>query len=424
MKPSLVGKKLLIIGASPDELSLVARAQELGVFVIVTDRNLDHAMSPCKDTADEYWDIDWSDVNALEKKCREVNVDGVIAGYSEFRVENTIRLCERLGLPCYINMNQLDITRDKIMFKNCCRKNGVPVIHEYPLPEDVDRFPVIVKPTDRAGSIGISVAADKEELDKAYAYALECSPSKSVIIEDFISDAIKFDSYYSIINGEIELLSTDDVFNSAKNGLERVVQNGWVLPSIHHEAYVKKVDFAIRRMIIDMGIQNGYIFFSGFATADDEFSFFECGFRLCGGHLYNYFPEIGHVNNMDLFLFHALTGDAACIKEDVKPGRPFKNVTINVYSKAGTLAHISGFDKLYEIPDCRFALQIARVGQKCEDDKAILSKIGEAYFCSESADDLARDVERMYEIISATDENGCDMIYDRVTAAEIVEHWK
>lgn len=420
---NLKGKKLLILGAGPVETTLVLRAQELGVYVIVTDFNTDHSISPAKELADAYWDISWSDIDQLEEKCRQEHIDGVISGYSEIRVENNIKLCERLGLPCYINNEQLEITRDKIKFKQACRKSGVPVIKEYNSVEEVDTYPVIVKPTDRAGSIGIGIATNHDELVKAYQYAMDMSLSKNVIIEQFIHTANKFDVYYAIVNGEISLLSSDDVINAKSNGFSKVIQSGWVLPSIHHQQYVEQTDASLRRMIRDMGIQNGYIFFSGFADDSGNFMFFECGFRLCGGHLYEYFPRIGKINNMDLFIFHALLGDAACVVKDIRPGKDLKCVTINLYAKAGTIARIEGFDKLQEIPECLFCMQHARVGQICNDDKAILTKIGMAYFCSDCCDTLAENVKQLYELVRVTDADGNDMIFDRVDSETIRTWW-
>lgn len=55
-------------------------------------------------------------------------------------------------------------------------------------------YPVIVKPVDRAGSIGISVAHNKAELEKAYDYAMDKSLCKEVIIEEYIYKAVKFDA--------------------------------------------------------------------------------------------------------------------------------------------------------------------------------------------------------------------------------------
>lgn len=201
--------KLLILSASHNEIDLVLRAKELGIYTVVTDwYDTDH--SQAKLVADEYWNISWNDIDELEKMCRKEHIDGVTGGYSEFVVEAVIKLCERLDLPCYCNMDQLDVTRDKLKFKAFCRQNGVPVVHEYNSIDEVNHYPVIIKPTDRAGSIGISVARNKSELETGFAYAMDLSASKNVIIEDYVNDGTKFDVYYSVVDGEPALLATSD----------------------------------------------------------------------------------------------------------------------------------------------------------------------------------------------------------------------
>lgn len=64
----------------------------------------------------------------------------------------------------------------------------MPVVKEYASVAEVDEYPVIVKPVDRAGSIGISIATNRDELDKAVDYALESSISKQIIIEKYIDN--------------------------------------------------------------------------------------------------------------------------------------------------------------------------------------------------------------------------------------------
>ena len=305
MRKVLDKKKMLILGATPSEISLVKRAQELGVYVIVTDYNTDHTVSPAKDTADAYWDISWSDIDALAERCREEHIDGVTAGYSEFRIDALLPLCERLCLPCYITKEQLDITRDKIKFKDFCRKCDVPVVKEYMTPEDVTEFPVIVKPVDRAGSIGISVANNRDELKEAYCYAMEKSICKKVIIEKFIQDGVKFDVYYGVEKGNITLLSTCDTINAKANCCEKVVQSAWLYPSRFEKYFYPNMDHFLRHMIQEMKIQYGCIFFSGFVNPDHTFTFFECGFRLEGAHQYEYVKRRGLYNFNDLFIFHS-----------------------------------------------------------------------------------------------------------------------
>ena len=421
----LKGKKLLILVGGPHLVTLVERARELGVYTIVTDY-YDIETSPAKKVADEYWDISWEDIDALEKKCREVHVDGITTGYSESPVGCCIKLCKRLGLPFYCTEEQLALTKDKVHFKNECRKNGVPVVKEYALPKDVTSFPVIVKPVDRAGSIGVGVATDKESLQKAYEYAMEKSYCKNVIIEDFITNGSKFDVTYAICNGEPILLSDCDTINARDNGTERVVQSGWLFPSKYHEAFLKKADIPIKKMIRNLGIKDGYIFFSGFSIERDgdvDFVFFETGFRLSGGHMYKYMIKRGIVNILDLFIVHALTGNTKLVEwnEDKEPG--MKCVMVNYYASDGTISAFCGLDTIQGMADCNFLLQTGKVGEKCDTERAILSKMTMVHFCNHSATKLAKDVEYANSIYSVRDENNKDMVYDRMEPTVIANWW-
>lgn len=419
----LKGKKLLVLGATTGEISLVKRAQEFGIYVIVTDSHTNYELSPAKYVADEAWDISWSDIDALEKKCKENNIDGVTAGYSEFRIENLIKLCERLNLPCYATMDQLDITRDKVKFKNECRKNGVPTVKEYSSIDEVDSYPIIVKPVDRAGSIGISIATNYEELVKAYNYAMEMSVCKQVIIEDFIHDSMKMDVYYGVEDGEIYMVTSNDAINASDNGFERVVQSSWVYPERHLSALLEKEDENLRRMIKNMGITYGCIFFSGFVNKNEEFVFFECGFRLEGGHQYEYASRKGPIYFIDLFIVHALTGSTNLMKR--YPMNPnLKCVTINFYAKSGVIGEINGVDEIKKMEDCTLALVSARIGQECDDSKAILPKIAMYSFANESPEKIKEDLDKAYELFSTIDIHGNDMIYDRIDTSLILNWWK
>lgn len=416
----LSGKKLLILGATSGEISLVKRAQEYGIYVIVTDNHTDYTLSPAKYVADEAWDISWSDIDTLEELSRKNGVDGVLAGYSEFRVENMMKLCKHLNLPCYINDEQLDITRNKIKFKECCRKYDVPVVKEYSSIYDVDEYPVIVKPTDRAGSIGISIANNFEELKKAYQYAYDLSLEKQVIIEKYIQDADKVDFYYLAENGNITLLTSCDTVNAKNNDGEKVVQTAWLYPEKHQSSYDAKVKNNIEAMIRGMQIEYGCIFFSGFIDKEQNFVFFECGYRLEGAHQYYYTQKRGSVNFLDIFIFHALCGNTNDVPH-TSINENMKCVTVNVFAKEGTIAEIRGIEEISKMRDCTLALLHGRVGQHCMADKAILDKVCVLAFSSESVVQLKSDVDEAYSKLKITDEHGNDMIYDRLDTNEVLK---
>jgi len=416
----ITGKKLLILGASSHEAALVRRAKELGVYTIVTDYyKPEH--SPAKKIADEYWNISWSDIDSLEKKCKKCAVDGVTAGYSEFTVESMIKLCSRLNLPSYITEKQLEITRNKILFKEECRKNCVPVIKEYASPATVDTFPVIVKPVDRSGSIGISIATNKEELLRAYDYAMEMSVCKKVIIEEFITKGTKFDAVYAITNGNIAMIGTQDTINAASNGTERVVQSAWLTPSKYHQQFLVQEDAHLQKMIRSMGIRDGLIFFSGFVKGN-SYSFFECGYRLPGGHMYAFGEAKGMPNAQDIFIYHALTGNTEHINFNCVANENLKGIMLNFYAKAGVFSHFFGMDAVEKLDTCNLCLPFCTAGKECHDDKAILTKLSMFHFYHENPLILAEAAKEANQNFSAISVDGQDMIYDRINT-EIIKTW-
>src|SRR5699024_4064695 len=70
------------------------------------------------------------------------------------------------------------------------------------------KLPVIVKPTDSAGSKGVTKVKDKKELSQAINVAIDVSPTSTFIIEDFIekkNDSSDTDCFS--VNGKYEFLS-------------------------------------------------------------------------------------------------------------------------------------------------------------------------------------------------------------------------
>ena len=429
MCESIKGKKLLLLAGSVHMADLVRRAKELGVYTIATDYNNVYD-SPAKRIADEYWDISWADIDKLEAACKEAKIDGVVAGYSEFTVENAIKLCQRLNLPFYCTNKQLDITRNKDLFKKTCNENGVPTIHEYATKEEVNHYPVIVKPVDRGGSIGISVANNKAELERAVDYAYEMSVCKKIIIEDFIADGIKIDIYYGIINGEVTLLTTSDTISAEGNrsdeGFSKVIQNGWVCPPRYHDAIVEKVDQSLKRMIENMGVKYGFFFFSGFAMERPDgvdFALFETGFRLSGGHLYNYFKETGFIDIQDIFIYHALLGDSYTMPIGQLTKPDCKALIINYYATEGVIDSIEGSDLIANMSDCRLGFIFGRKGEKVSKSEAILSKLAMYHFYNQSAAELAKDAEYANHAFVTLDTHGEDIVFERINPQTIEKWW-
>ena len=129
------GKKLLILAGADVHRKVVSAAKEKGAYVIVTDC-LALQRSPAKQMADDYWDLDINDIEAIVAKCKESQVDGVLNYAIEPASKPYCEICSKLNLPCYGTLEQFEIMMDKRLFKDFCIKNGVDVIPEYSISDN------------------------------------------------------------------------------------------------------------------------------------------------------------------------------------------------------------------------------------------------------------------------------------------------
>lgn len=414
-------KKILIFGGSILELEIVRRGQSLGYYTIITDNHTDWNLSPAKKYADEGWNISWSDIDSLEKQCKANGVNGVLAGFSEFRVENMIKLCKRLDLPCSLTLDQLAITRDKKLFKEACRRNKILTIPEYQITDKDIHFPVIIKPVDRAGSIGINIANNQVELKSFYKIALDLSPSKNVIIEDFITDGIKVDVYYYVKNDKTFFLGSSDTIMCKGDKGAKILQKAWPFKSKYESQYLANVDNCVRNMFKELGINNAYATMSAFYH-NGQFYFFEAGFRLSGELSYHYYEAISGVNYLDSMIKFSM-GDvdnsiyANCYNVDKSC------IVLNYFGLDGKIAEIVGLDyisKTYGI----YAIQqyVSEQDEVCNSTK-IFRKVTMITIITDSLEKLLDTVAIANDNFDIKDVEGNSLIYEKVKQNELLEYY-
>ena len=408
-------KKLLILGANYTECDIVLRAKQLGYYTIVTDNHEDWSICPAKQIADEGWNISWSDIDKLYEKCVESQVAGVLAGFSEFRVENMIKLCAKLHVPCPLTMEQLDVTRDKIKFKEACKQFSIPCVKDYQLTDDI-QFPVIIKPVDRAGSIGINIAYNQEELSEYYNYALSLSPTKRVIIEEYIEDGTKVDVYYFVEDGKPTLLGTSDTIMCEGEEGAKILQKAWTFPSVFEEQYKKEVDGYIKGMLKGLGIEFGYATISMFYY-HQHFYVFETGFRLSGDMSYNYYKAQTGKDYLDTIIRYTL-GDYQ--DEGYKEiEQPICSVILNIFGKNGNVHEIKGLDQIKALPAVIAINTDIKNGDVIENETNVFKKIAMFTIASHNQEEVYRTTNAINEYFRVEDENGNDLVYERTTPEQL-----
>lgn len=215
-------KSLMLLGGSRYLLPVIGIAHELGIHVITCDYlpdNIAHKYS------DEYCNISIIDKNAVLEAAIEKKIDGIMSFACDPGVVTAAYVAEKMGLPFQCSYESATILQDKGKFRNFLMDNGFNCPHakryedvEEPY-NDIDYFnwPVIVKPTDSAGSKGVTRADTPEELEIAIKTAVNGAHNGAFIIEDFLT----FEGFHSsadafTVDGKLRFITySDQLFDSA-----------------------------------------------------------------------------------------------------------------------------------------------------------------------------------------------------------------
>lgn len=206
-------KKLMLLGGMRYLLPVIEAAHKLGIYVITCDylpNNIAHKYS------NEYQNISILDKKAVLDKARELKIDGILSFACDPGVTTAAYVAEKLNLPCAGSYKSISILQNKSKFRKFLTENNfnVPVAKGYSKIEealnDIKMFhwPVIVKPTDSAGSKGVKKVDDPKNLKESIEYAISFSHSNEFIIEDFLEkkgQSSDCDSFS--VNGELKFIS-------------------------------------------------------------------------------------------------------------------------------------------------------------------------------------------------------------------------
>ncbi len=333
-------------------IDIVATAKEMGIYVIVADK--DHH-SPSKRFADLALDISTSDIDALERLCIEERIDGIFTGFEDFNIHVACTLCERVGLPFYATREQLSVITNKLLFKDKCRECGVPVIEQYDFSNAISKaeYPYIVKPSDSYGSRGIRVCRNADELREGYKIAIATSTCGKAIIERFVDNDHGVELFYTVVNESIHLTATADRY-TVRNGETAVpLPVAEVFPSLHRDEMVEKLDDKMRRMISSLHIRDGLVLIQALYDGKGDYFVYEMAYRFTGEQHYRLVERQRGVKLVRMMLSAALGEDISAYDNELLDDVCFDKPSINLalILNPGEVKSITGLERVYLIDE-------------------------------------------------------------------------
>ena len=178
------GKRLLVLGAGPAQLGLLAAARTRELHVIAVDRD---PSAPGFRYADRRAIVSTEDEPAIERLAGAERVDGLIAPGIDWPVAISARVAARLGLPHPISPETAVLSTSKLRQRERFADAGVeqPDFEICSGPREATAaarrigFPCVIKAPDRQGQRGLTLVRAASEVDDAVGVALCLSRSSS-----------------------------------------------------------------------------------------------------------------------------------------------------------------------------------------------------------------------------------------------------
>lgn len=417
MNKEFEGKKLLILGGNPETIPLVEIANEMGIKTIVSSgRHTDAA----KKVAWKAYDVDGMDVPGLIALARDEKVDGVLVGVADVLVPSYCKVCDALNLPCYATQQIVDVFAFKDVFKATCERYGVHGIPEFYLDADLKRedldkivYPVMVKPVDNGGGVGMTVAYNEEELIEGVQKALDASNKKRFIIEKYMQ-CDDMGMYYTFKDGYCSASCIYDRYTTDEQpGLSRVCLGG-TYPSKHLDEYFERMHDNVVRMFREIGIKNGVLMLSGFYE-NGEFYVYDTGFRLQGEAPHLLMKAIHGFDQREMLIRFALTGSEGDVNLRTDDDTRLKGkwaATLWFLLKKGKIDKITGLDSINE--DERVVANVQRLHEGDEvlpewigNEKQVLTRL---YLVCNTKTELADALKHYMNTVKVFDEDGNNLL--------------
>lgn len=279
-------KKLAVIGASYLQLPLVVKAKEMGLEV--------HCFAwtegaVCKDFADYFYPISIVEKEDVLKECRRIHIDGICTIASDVAAPTVAYIANKMNLVGN-DYEAAVMANNKYQMREAFMKAGVPcpqymmvtpeTLHT---PEVIDglrefQYPMITKPSDRSGSLGVTKIVMPFQFYPAVELAMEKSFKHQAMVEEFIEGreiSVEFISYNGV---HYPLQITDKVTTEAPHFVELEHHQ----PSTLSEEMFTTIYDINKNALNALGLSNGASHAEYKITREGRIAIMEIGGRMGG----------------------------------------------------------------------------------------------------------------------------------------------
>ena len=282
-------KKILILGASGDQVPLIKAAKELGLYVVCCDYTDDN---PGLSMVDKHYKVDYKDKKTVLEIGQKEHVDGVFSN-SERAMECVAYVVDGMGLFGN-SLDCVEALMDKNRFRSMLKRVGVfsPACF---LAKDLDelfkgiqnvKFPIIIKPCVGSASRGIQVIEkyDEPAIVQAFDECMKYTWNGQVEIEEFVPMPSR-----ESIEGELFVYGDDIWFNGLfdvqRSRYYLMIPMAYSCPLKIGKERMELIKDVVTKAVKGSGLRFGEFNLEMYFTKDDDLFIIELNSRQGGRFL-------------------------------------------------------------------------------------------------------------------------------------------
>jgi biotin carboxylase len=290
MVECILAKTLLVISGGEEAVPGINRAKEMGLFVIVSDRNPN---APGIQIADDYIIADTYNIQdnidlalAYNKNIRRI--DGVICIAADIPL-TVASVAAALGLPG-IPISAAQLASDKVIMKNRLGESGISIpwyqqirsLNELEKIIQSRGYPLVLKPVDSRGARGVFVLEEGLEIANLFDKSIGYSPSKTLIVEEYI-EGPQASTEGLIVDGELYPIGfADRNYEYLEKFSPNIIENGGSAPTSLSRENQESMELLALKAGLSLGVRDGVIK-GDIVLASDGPKVIEVATRLSGG---------------------------------------------------------------------------------------------------------------------------------------------
>lgn len=351
-------KKLAIIGASYLQVPLIEKAREMCIETHVFAWA--QGAEPGKDCSDQFYPVSITEKQEILEICEAIEIDGIISIGSDLAMPAVNFVADRMNLVG--NSQECTVlTTNKYAMRVKLSENDLPCPNFQRIsPANHSTadlvFPLIVKPTDRSGSRGISKIYDGDKLSEAIETALAESIVKEAIIEEFIEGreiSVEMISW----QGTHHLIAFTDKVCTGEPYFVEIEQH---VPADLSPSLRNRLVTLVKKALTVLGVEYGASHTELLITKAGEIFIVEVGARMGGDNIgsdlvqistgYDYvrgiieislgeftMPEIRHLKHSGIIYITPKSGKVTCIKNNAVKFKEIirSNILVNIDDQVG-----------------------------------------------------------------------------------------